>query len=363
MRERFLVIAAGGTGGHMFPAQALAEEMLRRGWRVALSSDDRGLRYAGRFPDAVERRLTRAATTARGGLIGKITAPIELLTGVRETMAWFRTDRPDAVAGFGGYPSAPAISAAKLLGIPRLIHEQNGVLGRVNALFARRVDALALGVEPVLNAPKGAPLVPIGNPIRSEARAFVGEPYAPPSGEGDIRILIVGGSQGASVFARSVPAAIAALPQELRARITITQQARPDDVDAVTAAYSEAGVRAEIAPFFDDLPTQMASAHLVISRAGASSVAEITALGRPSILAPYPHATADHQTANARALTYKGAAELMPDAAMTPEALGARLAELLSAPEKLVAMAAEAKALGRPDAAERLADLVEKIAG
>ncbi len=357
-----LVIAAGGTGGHMFPAQALAQEMLRRGWRVALSTDARGLRYAAGFPPEVARRETRAATFAGGGLMGKARAPFEILAGASETLAWFAEAKPAVVAGFGGYPSLPALAAAWRLGLPRLIHEQNGVLGRVNALFASRVHALAAGVRPIANLPAKAPLVFTGNPLRDAARALAGAPYAPPERDGPLYLLVFGGSQGARVFADAVPPAIALLPERLRARLALVQQVREEDLERVRAAYRATGVDASLAPFFDDLPETLAAAHLVISRAGASSIAELTAIGRPSLLAPYPAAAADHQTANARALAEAGAAELIPDATLTPESLAATLERLFDAPERLASMAAAALRLGRPDAAERLADLAERVA-
>jgi UDP-N-acetylglucosamine--N-acetylmuramyl-(pentapeptide) pyrophosphoryl-undecaprenol N-acetylglucosamine transferase len=356
-----LVIAAGGTGGHMFPAQALAEEMLRRGWRVKLSSDSRGLRYAGGFPEAVTRRAFSAATFARGGLLAKLIAPFQILWGIWEAIRWFRFERPACVAGFGGYPAIPALGAAWRLRVPKLIHEQNGVLGRVNRLFAAHVDALACGVYPVSNAPEGAAPIDIGNPIRQAARDAMATPYAPPD-DGELNLLVFGGSQGASVFAELIPAALAALPLDLRDRIRLTQQARPAEAAAVSAVYKSAGVKAEVAPFFDDMPRRIATAQLVICRAGASTVGELTAIGRPSILVPYPAAMDDHQTANARPLAEAGAAVLAPEAGLTGEALAGHIRAILEDPARAADMAQKAKSLGRPDAAARLADLVERLA-
>ncbi|MEL6316616.1 MAG: undecaprenyldiphospho-muramoylpentapeptide beta-N-acetylglucosaminyltransferase [Pseudomonadota bacterium] len=360
--ERLLVIAAGGTGGHMFPAQALAQEMLRRGWRVSLSTDERGMRYAGGYPEAVTRRQVAAATLARGGIADKLKAPLRIAAGVREALAWFAEDRPAAVAGFGGYPSLPALTAAWRMGLPRLIHEQNGVLGRVNKVFATRVHALACGVEPVLNAPAGAPLVLVGNPIRDAARAAAGAAYAAPEPGGEIRALVIGGSQGARIFAERVPPAFAGLSEALRGRLRLSQQVRAENFQEVREIYAAAGIQAELSSFFDDVPARMAGAHLVISRAGASSVAELAALGRPALLVPFAAATADHQTANARALTEAGAALSFSEAEAAPEVLRRALEALFAAPERLAAMAAAARGLGRPDAASALADLVERVA-
>ena len=362
MTAPHLVIAAGGTGGHMFPAQALAQEMLRRGWRVTLSTDARGARYAGGFPEAVARREVRAATFARGGALAKLAAPALIGAGIAENAAWFLRERPAAVAGFGGYPSLPALAAAVLTGRPRLIHEQNGVLGRVNRAFAGRVAAVACGSWPVTNAPDGARLERIGNPLRDAAREAAETPYAPP-GDGPLRLLAFGGSQGASVFADKIPKAFALLPEPLRARLSITQQAREGEVAEVRAAYARLGVEAEVAPFFADMPARIAAAQLVICRAGASTVAELTAIGRPSLLVPYPSAMDDHQTANAKPLAEAGAAILLPQSGLTAAALSSHIRAILDDPAEAARMAAAARALGLPDAAARLADLVERVAG
>ncbi|MEL6980499.1 MAG: undecaprenyldiphospho-muramoylpentapeptide beta-N-acetylglucosaminyltransferase [Pseudomonadota bacterium] len=361
MTGRRAVIAAGGTGGHMFPAQALAETLLARGWRVSLSTDDRGLRYAGGFPEAVARRETKSATFARGGFVEKLKTPFAIFAGVREAAAWFRAERPNVVIGFGGYPAIPALTAALRLGAPTALHEQNGVLGRVNRLFAGRVDLVAYGVAHVVNAPRGVEGVYVGNPLRAAALAQVGRPYAPPAPDEPVRLLVFGGSQGARIFADAAPRAVAALPETLRSRIALTQQVRREDLERARAAYAELGVAAELAPFFDDMPERIAAAHLVLSRAGASSIAELTAIGRPSILAPYPQAAEDHQTANAKALVEGGAALMMRDGALA-ERLGPALAALIADAERLSAMAAAAGALGRPRAAADLADHVERIA-
>jgi UDP-N-acetylglucosamine--N-acetylmuramyl-(pentapeptide) pyrophosphoryl-undecaprenol N-acetylglucosamine transferase len=357
---RLLVIAAGGTGGHMFPAQALAEEMLGRGWRVALSSDDRGLRYAGGFPAEVERRALSSATFARGGVAAKLAVPVLLGAGAWAARKWFAEARPAVVAGFGGYPSVPALAAAAMLGAPQLIHEQNGVLGRVNRWSARRAAAVACGTWPVANAPRGARLVDIGNPVRPAILAAAGAPYAPPTADGPLDLLSFGGSQGASAFSRLIPAAVAALDPSLRARLRLTLQVREAELAEARAALAD--VTAEVAPFFDDMPARLARAHLVVSRSGASTVAELAAMGRPSILIPFPAAMDDHQTANAQALVAAGAATLAPEGELTPGGLAGHLARLLCDPARLAAMAAAARSRARPDAAAKLGDLIETLA-
>ncbi len=354
-----LLLAAGGTGGHMFPAQALAEEMLARGWRVRLASDGRGLRYADGFPEAVERVEIRAAR-AGGGLTARLALPVTLLRSIAGAIGLLRRDRPAVVAGFGGYPALPALAAAWALGVPRIIHEQNAVLGRVNRLFARRVDRVACGLWPVTGAPAGAALEQIGNPVRRAVLEAAATPYAPP-GDGPLRLLVFGGSQGAAALARAVPAAVALLPEPVRAQLRVTQQIRDGEEAPVAEAYRKAGIEAELAPFFADLPARIAGAQIVIARAGASTVAELSAIGRPAILVPYPHAAADHQTANARALAEAGGAVVAPEPLEAP-ALAEHLRALLE-PDRAAEMAAAARAVGRPDAAQRLADLVAAIAG
>ena len=359
MTAPLLVVAAGGTGGHMFPAQALAEAMLGRGWRVALASDARGLRYASGFPAEVERRETVAATVSRGGAATRLLSPLTLARGTLAARAGFRRDPPALVAGFGGHPAFPALAAAGWLGLPRLIHEQNGVLGRVNRLFARRVDAVACGTWPLTNAPKGARLIEIGNPVRAAVLERAGASYEPPAPEGPFDLVAVGGSQGARVLSEQVPASVAALDPALRARLRVAQQARPESEARVREAYAAAGVAAEVAPFFDDLPARLARAHLVIARAGASTVAELAALGRPSILIPFAAAMDDHQSANARALG--DAALTIAEGELTQEGLAAHLAGLAQDAARLGRMAQAARARARPRAAAELADLIETL--
>lgn len=357
---RHAVLAAGGTGGHMFPAEALAVELLARGWHVSLMTDARGVRYAGGFPETVPRIVVRSGTWAGRGPVRRLLAPFHLAAGMAAALMRFRRARPDVVVGFGGYPAFPAMAAATLLGIPRVIHEQNGVLGRVNRLFARRVDALALGMWPT-ELPEGVTGVHVGNPVRAAIRARAGAPYMPPEA-GPISLLVTGGSQGARVLSDVLPAALAALPEELRARLRVAQQVRPEDLARVEAAHRAAGMHAEIAPFFDDMARRLAEAQLVIARAGASTVSEINVIGRPAIYVPLAIATHDHQSANARGPAEAGAAVVVPESEFTPERLRQEIADILGDPSRAAAMAAAALALGRPDAAEELADLVTDVA-
>lgn len=359
MAAPLALIAAGGTGGHMFPAQALAELLLAQGWRVKLSTDDRGARYAGGFPEAVERQVVKSATTARGGLSGKLAAPFKIAAGVLAARRAFRRDRPSVVIGFGGYPTIPALSAAHLMGLPRMIHEQNGVMGRVNRMFAARVHRVACGTWPTI-LPQGISGQHVGNPVRGAVLDRAASPYVAP-GDGALNLLVIGGSQGARVLSQVVPAAIAALPTDLRARLQVSHQARPEDADQVTAAYAAAGIAAEVQPFFTDVPDRIAAAHLVISRSGASSLADITVIGRPAILIPFAAATGDHQTANAQALADAGAAHVHPESVLDADSLTRDIRAILTDPAQATAMAQAALTLARPDAARRLYDLVEEI--
>ncbi|OIP84376.1 MAG: UDP-N-acetylglucosamine--N-acetylmuramyl-(pentapeptide) pyrophosphoryl-undecaprenol N-acetylglucosamine transferase [Rhodobacterales bacterium CG2_30_65_12] len=360
-RPPLLVIAAGGTGGHMFPAQALAEAMLRRGWRVKLSTDARGALYTGGFPHVVEIVRVSAATFARGGVLARLGVPLRLLGGIASAKIGFLRDRPTAVVGFGGYPSIPALSAAWALRLPRMIHEQNGVLGRVNRLFAPRVDHVACGTWPTTPMPTSAHPVHTGNPVRGAVAERAGAGYIAP-GDYPMNILVIGGSQGARALSKIVPAAIAALPEGLRHHVTVSHQARPEDADAVAAVYAEHGIRAEVQGFFADVPKRLAEAQLVISRAGASSVADISVIGRPSILIPYPHATDDHQSANARGLVAAGAAILLPESRLDVATLSGEIARVLGDPQGAEQMAAAALSQSKPDATAALVALVEGLA-
>lgn len=356
-----LLIAAGGTGGHMFPAQALAEAMVRRGWRVKLSTDARGARYTGGFPHVVEVEQIASATFARGGIAAKIAAPFRIAGGIASALWTNWRDRPQVVVGFGGYPTIPALASAWVLRLPRAIHEQNGVMGRVNLGFARHVDVVCCGTWPTA-LPAGVEARHTGNPVRAAVRQRRAAAYIPP-GPYPMSVLVIGGSQGARVLSDVVPEGLSLLPDHLRALLRVSHQARPEDVERVTDAYYNAGIRAEVQPFFNDVPERLAECQLVISRAGASSVADISVIGRPSVLIPFAAATGDHQTANARGLVDAGAAILLPEHAATPETVADQVALVLDNPEGAVQMARAALSRGVPDATERLVDIVEQLAG
>ena len=359
MSGPLLVMAAGGTGGHMFPAQALAEEMLGRGWRVMLTTDARGARYVGGFPDAVEIEVLSSATTARGGLLGKLLAVPRIGMGVGGALRMMRRERPTVVVGFGGYPSIPALSAAVLLRLPRMIHEQNGVLGRVNELYARRVHLVACGTDPT-TLPDGVRGEVTGNPVRSAIAARAGADY--PGMEGPLEVLVLGGSQGARILSDVVPEALAGLPDEMQQRLRISQQARPEDQDRVATFYSQAGIDAEVKPFFDDVPARLERAHLVIARSGASTVADVAVVGRPAIFVPLATAIRGEQEANARSLVAAEAAEVLTEDAFSPQTLRRAVAAILGDSGRAARMADRARGQGRPDAAARLAGLVERLA-
>ena len=343
----------------MFPAQALAEAMLAKGWRVKLSTDDRGARYAGGFPDAVEINEVKSATFARGGIMRKIMVPFRIIAGTGGAKWRMWRDRPDAVVGFGGYPAIPAMTAAWALRLPRMIHEQNGVLGRVNQLFAKRVHAVACGTWPT-ELPKGVPGVDVGNPVRAAVLERAGAGYIPP-GDYPMSILVMGGSQGARILSDVVPEAIANLPENIRRNVRVAHQARDEDIMRVATAYAQAGIDADVQPFFHDVPNRMSEAQLVITRSGASTVADLTVIGRPAIFVPLAAAIRDEQTANARQMVDAGAAVLMPESTFTPAAVTEHVTAILSNEQAASQMANAALACGKPDATLRLVALVEGL--
>jgi len=357
--SRPVVLAAGGTGGHLFPAEALAAELLRRGRAVALVTDARAAGYETRFP-GVDVHVVPAGTPSARGVVGKLRAGMDIAIGVLAARRVLRRIAPSVVVGFGGYPSLPTMLAATQLNMPTVIHEQNAPLGRVNRLLAGRVGAIAASFPETVGVKDAdrAKVSLTGNPVRDAIRGLRDVAYAPPTASGPINLLILGGSQGATVLSDVVPAALAALPQELRERLYVVQQCRVEDLSRVGTAYAASGIVADIAAFISDVPARLAAAHLAITRAGASTVAELTVAGRPSILVPYLHAIDDHQTVNARALVAAGAAYMMPQPGFTPATLQAALQILLDDGAALSRMANAAHTLGRPDAAVALADLV-----
>lgn len=359
MTTPLLIIAAGGTGGHMFPAQALAEVMLARGWRVKLSTDARGARYTGGFPDAVEIQQISSATFARGGIAAKAMVPFRIIGGVIGAVVGMLRDRPDVVIGFGGYPSIPALSAAWVLRKPRMIHEQNGVLGRVNEVFAKRVDVVACGTWPT-TLPDGVEGHHTGNPVRATVLERAGAGYIPP-GDYPMELLVMGGSQGARILSEVVPPAIANLPMDMLRNIRVSHQARPEDSQRVAEFYAENGIDADVQPFFNDVPRRMSEAQLVISRAGASSVADLSVIGRPAILIPFAAATGDHQTANARGLVDAGGAIMVPEHMANPASLTEQIEMVLSHAQGAQQMSRASLSMAKAYAAEELAQLVETL--
>ncbi|MBS7587578.1 undecaprenyldiphospho-muramoylpentapeptide beta-N-acetylglucosaminyltransferase [Ancylobacter defluvii] len=358
-----VLIAAGGTGGHLFPAEALANALSRHGVVVDLATDERAARYAGHFP-ARQLHVLPADTMRGRSPVALARTALALGTGLVKGLALVRRLKPAAIIGFGGYPTVPPLLAGTLSGRPTLIHEANGVMGRANRLLAPRVTAIALGYPDAVagDAALKAKAHHTGNPVRPAVQAAARLPFELPAPDGEFRLLVFGGSQGARIMSEIVPPAVEKLPPELRARLRITQQCRPEDIADVRAVYDRHGVRAELAPFFDDLPARMALAHLVVARSGASTVAELSVIGRPSVLVPLPGALDQDQLVNATSLARAGGALLMPQAEFTPAHFAAELARLMNEPAALEAMARTARDTGRADADERLADLVLRIA-
>jgi UDP-N-acetylglucosamine--N-acetylmuramyl-(pentapeptide) pyrophosphoryl-undecaprenol N-acetylglucosamine transferase len=362
MNRPLVVLAAGGTGGHMFPAEALARALIARGVRTALITDWRGQAFGEALP-TVEVYRIRASRLPRYA-IDRIKALIEMGLGGLEARRLLRRLKPDAVVGFGGYPSIPTIFAAALAKIPIVLHEQNALLGRANRRLASRAKVIATSFETVAYVPAGVATALTGNPVRPAILPVREQLYRTPAPDEALSILVTGGSQGARVFSEIVPAAMALLPADLKARIKIVQQSRPEDLAAAQADFAAAGVTAELSTFFNDMPSRIAASHLVICRSGASTVAELGVAGRPAILVPYPFATDDHQTKNAEAFARGGGGWAVSQRILTPRLLADRIAALAAHPDGLARAAEAARAQGRPDAAERFADLViEKIGG
>lgn len=356
------MLAAGGTGGHLFPAFALAEELQRRGYAVDLVTDMRGDRYGTGFPARKVYQIPSATLAGRNPVAAAKTA-LTLAMGVRGAMKVLADVRPAAVVGFGGYPSFPPLIAASLKRVPSALHEQNAVLGRANRMLAKRVTAVATSFATVklLEGAAAAKARFTGNPVRDAVVTAARAPYRAAGAAEPFQLLVFGGSQGARYFSEAMPPAIEKLPATLRQRLAITQQCREEDLAQVREAYSRLGVHAELATFFRDLPERMARSHLVIGRAGASSVAELAVMGRPSILVPLPHALDNDQLNNARQLAESGASWCIEQKDLSPDRLAAEIQRLMTEPDILVTAAAAAKACGRPDAVMRLADLVESL--
>jgi UDP-N-acetylglucosamine--N-acetylmuramyl-(pentapeptide) pyrophosphoryl-undecaprenol N-acetylglucosamine transferase len=357
---RRIDLAAGGTGGHMFPAMALAAELEARDITATILCDRRGARYLG---SGTAHRLVSAASPA-GSPLQRLRGLARLALGGLQATSGLIRQRPDAVASFGGYASVPVALAARLLGIPLMVHEQNAVLGRANRLAVGHAGVLALSFARTSGVPASERRIDLvtGNPVRASVAAHADAAYEVPEHGGPIRVVVVGGSQGAKVLSDAVPEAIAGLDPTLRRRVELTQQCRPEDQERVRAAYEKIGFAATLAPFFADLPERLARAHLVISRSGASSVAELLVLGRPAVLVPYRHAADDHQRANAEALVEAGAAWMLGEEEMDGDRLGGLLTRLFTTPEDLALAASRARAMAPADAAAALAAALVRLA-
>ncbi len=358
-----ITLAAGGTGGHMVPAHALAAELKARGHGVMLVTDERGAKIPALF-EGVPTHILPAGRLG-GGPMGLLRAIRSVIVGRRQAKALYREFRPDAVVGFGGYPAFAALLAASASRVPTILHEQNAVLGRVNRLLAGEARAIATAYPDVerMSAAGKLKAVLVGNPVR-ESVARLGEmPFPPFDDTAPLKILVTGGSQGASVLGQIVPDGLGILPPGLRLRLQVVQQCRADDIDAVRARYADLGIPAELLTYIEDMPDRIADAHLVIARAGASTIAELTAAGRPAILVPLPSATDDHQTANAREMARAGGARMIAQSDFTADVLSQQVAAIAGEPEALANAAARALSVGRPHATRDLADLVERIAG
>ncbi|MBY5797856.1 undecaprenyldiphospho-muramoylpentapeptide beta-N-acetylglucosaminyltransferase [Rhizobium leguminosarum] len=361
MSNGIVLLAAGGTGGHVFPAEALAFKLKERGYSVHLVTDSRAERYAGKFP-AEEIHVVPSATIGSKNPLAVARSLWTLWSGMRAAKKLIQRLQPVVVVGFGGYPTVPPLLAATRLGVPSMIHEQNAVMGRANKALATRVQAIAGGFLPEGSGAFPDKTVTTGNPVRPAIIAAAEVPYTPSHAGDAFNLVVFGGSQGAQYFSKTLPTAISLLDDAFRVRLRITQQVRPEDMEMVSGCVAKLEMDADIAPFFTDMAERLARAHLVICRSGASTVSEISVIGRPAILVPYPHALDHDQAANAAALAAAGGAKVISQSELSPEKIAAILTAVMNDPEKLAHMAAAAKLAGKPDAANLLADMVEAIA-
>jgi len=360
--QRTILLSAGGTGGHLFPAQALAGELNRRGWRVELVTDHRATHYGGDFPAAVTHTVPSGTPSSRNPVV-VVSSLFKLGLGLLRSILVLRRSQPAAIVGFGGYPTVPPLMAAWILGVPSVLHEQNAVMGRANGLLSRMCRKVALSFEGTrARAGALAKSVLCGNPVRDAVHEAATVPFEDIASDGPVRVLVFGGSQGARFFSDMMPEVFSQLSDDLKSRLQIVQQCRQEDLARVTEAYAPLGINVELAPFFSDLPRRIAHAHLIVSRAGASTIGELTVIGRPAVLVPLPGAIDQDQRANGTVLEQAGGAVMLDQSGITPESLAEILTDLVSDPQTLKTRAQNARSAGRPDAVERLADLTESVA-
>lgn len=355
-----VVLAAGGTGGHIFPAEALANELTSRKHKVVLVTDARREQYTFTKQNNMDVYVVSSASPG-GGIKGKIKAVPSILVGILQAVKLLKKIKPDVVVGFGGYPSFPTMIASYWLKIPSVIHEQNSVLGRVNRILSCSAKKIATSFEKVSHIKKcdQKKVVMVGNPVRPNIKAVREVSYPELKDSENLHILVTGGSQGAAIFSEIVPTAIASLPDAIKSRIRIDQQCRPEDIEKVRAIYKKENISADLASFFNDMPSRLAACHLLICRSGASTISEVTVTGRPAIFIPYMYAMDDHQTSNARALADKGAGFIVPQNIARADVIAEHIKNFFSKPDVLIQTALNAFEMGLPDADKRLADLVE----
>lgn len=361
-KSKQILISAGGTGGHMFPAEALARDLIGRGYHVSLATDNRGRKYEP-FADGIPV-YTLASASLTSGVLSKVKSAFQMGLGYLQGQKLIKRIKPDVVIGFGGYPSFPAVMAASKKNIPTIIHEQNAVLGKANAYLAPKVSRIAVAWPEIVNMrdQDSARTVVTGNPVRPDIATLYNKPYPTLEQDGPLNIFIMGGSQGASVFSEVVPKALENLSDNYKSRLNIVQQCREEDLEKTRDMYGKAGVNAELATFFKDVPAQLEKAHLFIGRSGASTVSEVTTAGRPAIFVPYPHHADQQQKRNADVVADVGGAWVMTQEGFTPEVLSTRIEAFLQNPESLFNAAEKARSCGRPDAARRLGNLVTALA-
>lgn len=357
--SRPIILAAGGTGGHIYPAISVARALIKRTRNIAIITDDRGTLFS-QYDLNTDIYYIKASSPS-GGLLRKLIGLGLLGVGFFQARSILKKIQAVAVIGFGGYPSVPTMCAAAQIGLPTIIHEQNAVMGRANRFLAPTVKKIAVSYDQVKGiSPKAiSKVIQTGNPVREEISKIGDKVYTALDSKGKLNVLVFGGSQGAQILSKVVPSAIAALPKNKRSRVVVTQQCHPGDMDFVKSLYKTANIQSDLRPYFNDMPDRLSAASLVISRAGASTISELVAAKRPAILVPYPHATDDHQTANAVAITSSSAGWCISEDKFTIERLKLKIQQLIENPSLLNDAADNIKDLYKFNAAETLADILE----
>lgn len=358
-KKPLAIVTTGGSGGHIFPAEAISQALIGKGFDVVFVTDKRGKAFQGLKGVKVYNLM--AEHVMGRSFFGKIVGAFKLYCGAVQALFLLKKLKPAVVVGVGGYASLPAVLAAHLWHIPVVLHEQNAVLGRANRVLAHNTRLIALSFEPTLRVPNDIRTVLVGMPARTDVLARANAPY--PLTDDGFRLLIFGGSQGASFFSKRLPEAFKLLPAEVTAKMHVTAQVRAEDMEKTQELYKGIPFKSvTLKSFFDNMPELIEKSHLIIGRAGASTITEAAIIGRPAILIPLPSSADNHQMENAKRFSDAGAGWLMSEGNYEPEKFAARLAQMVGEPEILYQAGTQAHKIALPDAAEKMADVVADIA-